>query len=180
MAHRYDDILAAGARLVAISIDSPQQNAALIEKLDLPFAVLSDPDRSAAIAPYDAVDHDDPREIARPAVMIIDTNGDEVFREVSDDFADRMTEDEIVAAIADLGASAAQQPAIETVDPQPGDNAMPVHAMPPYYRGAKFAAVAMNKRHPEIEDDVERFKAQLDRFLDAVKALKAKQESSAS
>lgn len=38
---------------MGISVDSPAQNAATVEKLRLPFPLLSDPEGTQAIRPYD-------------------------------------------------------------------------------------------------------------------------------
>lgn len=39
---RADDIAATGGRLVALSADAPEEHAAVIERLDLPFPILTD------------------------------------------------------------------------------------------------------------------------------------------
>ncbi len=146
----------------------------MVEKLRLPFPMLSDPDRSLAIRPYGVADEKDRRNIARPAYVIIDALGDETARLVSGDYADRPTEDELIATVRDLELDPIEAEAVSTGSAVPGPNAMPVHAMEPYYRGAKFAVTAMRMRHPEIADDAERYIAELDRYIGAVRALKGK------
>jgi hypothetical protein len=60
----------------------------------------------------------------------------------------------------------------------PGAMAMPFENLYPYYRGARFAAVAMSMRRPEIRDEVEPYLAQMDRYMENVKRLfKEKRES---
>lgn len=174
MAYRYDDFTAAGARLVAISVDAPQQNAALVEKLGLPFPVLSDPDRSGAIEPYGVADPRDPRKIARPAIFVIAPDRTEVYRHISGDFADRPTEDEILDAIRPLDLPATTPEALLLGPAEPGPRAMPISAMEPYYRGAKFAVIAMRMRHSELSDEAETYIAELDRFITAVRDLKVR------
>ena len=61
----------AGARVFAISVDPPGRNAAMVEKLSLPFPYLSDPDRSQAIIPYGVADEKDERKIARPSIVLV-------------------------------------------------------------------------------------------------------------
>ena len=90
MLHRR--FLEAGVRLYALSIDSPERNSAMVEKLSLPFPYLSDPDRTRAITPFGVADPKDERLISRPAVVIVTPAGEEGFRFVSRDFADRMAE----------------------------------------------------------------------------------------
>ena len=76
--------------MVGVSVDAPEQNAALVESLRLPFPVLSDPDRSLAVEPFGVADPNDERNIARPAMILVAPGGDEVFRFESRDFADRL------------------------------------------------------------------------------------------
>lgn len=48
-----------------------------------------------------------------------------------------------------------------------GDPAMPFEQLLPYYRGARFALLAIRARHPgdsAVADDVERYAAMLQRF----------------
>lgn len=155
-----------------ISVDTPQQHAALIEKLGLRFPMLSDPDRSRAIRPYGVADHKDARNIARPAFVIVTPQGDEVERRLSGDFADRPTEDELIAAVGKLGMAPVEAEPIALGPASPGPNAMPVAAMEPYYRGAKFAVTAMRLRHPELEEEAKRYIDELDRYIEAVRDLK--------
>ena len=44
----------------------------------------------------------------------------------------------------------------------------------PYCRGAKFAAKAMGMRHPEAKDDAARYIEQMDRYMEAVRTLRAR------
>lgn len=175
MAQRNDEFLAAGARIVGIAVDGPARNAAMIDKLQLPFAMLSDPDGEGALKPLDAWHPDTAHgDIGRPGVFVFDPDGTERFRQVARDFADRITEDELLAQVTDLDLPATDQPTLEHTEPQPGDQAMPVRALPPYCRGAKFAAKAMGMRHAEAKDDADRFVAQMDRYAAAVRELRAR------
>ena len=174
MANRYHEFLQAGTHIVGVSVDSPARNAALIEKLHLPFEMLSDPDGEGLLKAL-AVWHPDTArgDIARPAVFVIHPDGGEHFRQVSRDFADRITEDELLAHVSGLGLPPTGQPTLDHVDPQPGDDAMPVRALLPYARGAKFAAKAMGLRHPAAAEDSKRYVAQMDRYMEAVRKLRA-------
>ena len=71
----------------------PFRNAAMINKLKLPFPILSDPDRSGAIEPYGVADPKDKRNIARPAMFVIAPDREIVFSLVSRDYADRTYEE---------------------------------------------------------------------------------------
>ncbi len=148
----------------------------MIEKLSLPFPILSDPDRSAAIEPYGASHPTDPRNIAFPAVVIVSPAGEETWRWESRDFADRISEDTILDRLAPLDLPPTSQDPPVTVDPVPGAHAMPFAQLGAYLRGARFAAVALGGRHPAIAADSTDYVAELDRFLGAIKKLKASAE----
>ncbi len=169
MAMRHSDFTAAGAIVVGISVDSPQQNAAMVEKLGLPFPLLADPDRSGAIEPYGVADLRDPREIAIPTTVVVDPDGQEHWRRPSFDFADRPEEDEVLDVVQSLGLAATEQSPPAIVGPQPGSNAVSLRTLAAYYRGAKFAAIAMGRRFPEAKESAKAYAAQMDRYVEAVR-----------
>lgn len=145
----------------------------MVDKLRLPFPLLSDPDRSAMIEPLGVADPNDDREIARPAVILLRPGGEEAWRFESRDFADRIPEDALLeqARALDLPPTAQDEP--ETVDPQAGPKAMTLQQLPVYFRGARFAALAMGLRHrhlgDEIKDDSKAYVAEMDRFAEALR-----------
>ena len=157
--------------MVGVSVDAPEQNAALVESLRLPFPVLSDPDRSLAVEPFGVADPNDERNIARPAMILVAPGGDEVFRFESRDFADRLAEDAIIAELRNLELSPTTQDLPRRGTPVPGRTAMRFDQLYTYFRGARFAAVAMTRRRPEIEDEADVFVEQMDRYLENVKRL---------
>lgn len=171
MAFRHDEITGAGARVVGISIDSPGQHAAMVEKLRLPFPLLSDPDRSGAITPWGLADPNDRRRIALPAVAGVAPDGTEAFRFTSRDFADRPTEDWVVEALGRMNLPPTTQAPPELGPVEPGPNAMPAEFLLPYFRGARFAVVAMSRRHPETATDAETYIAEMDRYMESAKRL---------
>ncbi len=179
MALRYDEFLASGTRITAIDIDSPGQHAAMIEKLSLPFPFLSDPDRSKAITPFGLANPSDAREIAFPAIVLIGPDGAEKWRWVSRDFADRLPEDDVLEAVAALGLAPVQAEVVETISPEPGPHAAPLDVLSSYFRGAKFAALAMYLRmreFPEAKDAAKAesiaYGAEMDRYIEAIKVLR--------
>ena len=82
--------------MYGISVDSPEQNRALIEKLILPYSLLSDPDGDV-IKRYGVWDEEG--QIARPAIFAIDGGGVVRYVYVGQDFADRPGDDEVHAAL---------------------------------------------------------------------------------
>ncbi len=149
----------------------------MIDKLELPFPVLSDPDRSKAIEPYGVADPVHQRNIAIPATVVIGPDGEEKSRTVSRDFADRPMDDDIIAAVRALGLPATTQDTPKLGPSQPSPTAFKVEHMLPYYRGARFAAIAMGGRFPEAKDDATRYVSQLDRYSEAAKELYKRKHS---
>ncbi len=171
MAQRHDEYLDAGAVVAAIVRDTPQQNAAMVEKLQLPFPILSDPDRSKAIKPYLASDDGDPRDIATPTTVVIGPDGDEVWRHQSSDFADRPPEDGALEVVRAMDLDPTTQPPPTAGDPEPGPKAFRLEDLPHYYRGAKFGSVVAERRHPEIAGELAGFRDMLDRYVERVQTL---------
>lgn len=150
----------------------------MVEKLDLPFPLLSDPDRSQAIEPFGVSDTRDERNLATPAMILLAPGGEEVWRFVSRDFADRFPEDEVLDRARSLGVGVAEQEAPAPGRPDPGPRAMPLDGLPFYLRGARFAALAMGLRHghhdESIKDDSKAYVAEMDRYIEAVQELRAR------
>ena len=168
MAQLHPKFTAAGARLVGISVDEVGQNAAMVDKLGLPFPLLADPGGELAIKPYD-VWHED-ASIARPAVVIVAPDGSVALRRVSRDFADRPIEDGLLAAVQNLGLPATEQEAPTPGDPEPGKRAaVDLSWLPAYLRGAKFAVTAVGMRVPEAQQEAEVLKAEYDRYIEVLK-----------
>jgi hypothetical protein len=144
--------------------------------LDLPFPLLADPDRSAAIEPLGLADPKDPREIALPAMILVDADGEEAFRFVSRDYADRLAEDEVLEKVRQLGLGPTTQAAPTPGTSQPGERAMPLDGLPYYLRGARFAVAAFGFRHKDLDDalkeDSKAYVEEMDRYLEAVQALR--------
>jgi hypothetical protein len=169
---RHQQFLDAGVRTFAISIDSPERNAAMVAKLSLPFPFLSDPDRSLAIRPFGVADEKDERHIARPAVVVVTPRNEEVFRFVSRDFADRIPEDELLGTIQQLRLPPTYQHPPEPGAEEPGPRSLSPSNLRIYFRGARFAAQAMGLRHAhyaeEIKTDSKAYVAEMDRYTEAL------------
>jgi hypothetical protein len=162
--------------LFAISVDSPERNAAMVEKLKLPIPYLSDPDRSKAITPYGVADEKDDRHIARPALVVITPDREEAFRFVSRDFADRLPEDDVVMAVQKLGLPPTTQGPPLLGPTEPGPRSLSLGDLRIYFRGARFAALAMGLRHGHqaeaIKADSKAYVAEMDRYTDSLEWLR--------
>ncbi len=86
--------------MYGISVDRPEQNRAMVEKLVLPFSLLSDPDGTAARR-YGAWDEEG--RIARPAIFVVDRAGLVRYAYVGEDFADRPGDEPVLEALAAAG-----------------------------------------------------------------------------
>jgi len=63
---------AAGADVIAISVDKPEKSRELADKLKIPFAILSDVDHKIIDA-YDLYNAEG--KISKPATFVLDTKG---------------------------------------------------------------------------------------------------------
>jgi len=167
VALKHDEYLKAGAVVAAIDVDSPGQHAAMVVKLNLPFPMLSDPDRSLSIEPYGLMNREDPRDLGIPATVVIDPNGEEILRLVSRDFADRPFESVALEALRDLDLVPTEQPTPTVGDPAPGPRAMPFTDLRAYFRGAKFGSRAMGLR-TGATDEADQFGALMDHYIEDV------------
>lgn len=103
MQSRLNEIRAANAQVLAISVDSVETNKKLADALGLEFPVLAD-EQLEAIDAYD-LRHEaarmDGNDIARPAVFILDRNGVVQWRDLTDNWRVRVRPEGI---LKELGA----------------------------------------------------------------------------
>jgi peroxiredoxin len=88
----------AGLQVAAICVDTVGQNQAMVDKLLLPFPILSDPD-ATVIEPWGVLDAAE-KGIARPALFLVRADRSIAFEYVGLDFTDRPTDEELFAAAA--------------------------------------------------------------------------------
>lgn len=96
-----------GVRLVAISIDTPEESAGVVAKQKLPFSILSDREHKT-ISEYGLVHGHGggERDIAIPATIIVDRDGKIVWRHIAARVTDRPEASEVLrAARSSLGSS---------------------------------------------------------------------------
>lgn len=175
MADRHGDFLARGGRVYGLSADSAAQNSAVMEKLALPFPILSDPDRESAITPLGFADPGDPRSIALTAVAIIDPSGDVAFSRIGRDYADRPDEEELLEVLGRMGLPPTTQDPPEVGDAQPGESAVSVDDLAPYFRGAKFAVLALRRRFrdagSDFAADTKQYVQMVERYAEALRSV---------
>ncbi len=175
MAQRQAEFNEKGAKIYGLSADSPGQNSAVMEKLALPFAILSDGERDEAIRPLGFEDEDDVRQISRPGVAVVAPDGEVVYRYVGRDYADRPEEDILLSDLDKLGLPAIIQKRDEPGVIEPGEKAIPGEGLRFYFSGAKFANLALRRRHrdlgDEFQDDTKAYVQMIERYLEALSAV---------
>ena len=82
-------------QVAAICVDSVDQNRAMVEKLLLPFPILSDPDASV-IEPWGVLNAAE-KGIAKPALFLVRPDQSVAFTYVGEDFTDRPSDEELFA-----------------------------------------------------------------------------------
>ena len=172
MARRHGEFLNRGARLFGLSADTAPMNTAVVAKLALPFPILSDPDRSQAITPLGFADEGDPRQISRPGTVIVAPDGEIAYSVTGRDYADRPDEDVLLERLDELGLGEVTQEAPELGDIEPGPTAVAFEGMPAYFRGAKFAVLALRGRYRDqgegFRDDTKRYVQMVERYMEAL------------
>lgn len=169
MARDYAEYLMRGATIAALVIDAPRQNAAMVEKLALPFPVLSDPDGNGAIRALGA--WDDAGNMALPAIIVIAPDGVAAYRYMGVDFMDRPDDSDVLGALDALELAPITAP-IQTaphLPPAPGPRAMPLADLGVYMRGVRFAmqALAARARDPWDRGEAERSSRMAERYVAA-------------
>jgi len=162
------ELNAAGAMLAAISVDPPEAGAALVEKLCLPFPVLSDPDGAGAIQPYGTWNAE--QGIAFPAVVLVKPDGEEAFRRGSRDPADRAPDDELLAAARSLHLDPVEQQPPHPRNPLPGQKAFPLAGLEPFFRGVGSGAKNLGGRIEAAAEEAGLLAEEAERYAEAAHA----------
>ncbi len=87
--------------MIAISVDSPEENARVIEKLRLGFPILSDPKLKVIDAfGLRHVGGMMGQDISRPAVFILDESGKVLWKKLTDSYRIRVRPQELLQALS--------------------------------------------------------------------------------
>jgi peroxiredoxin len=99
LATNYDKYKAAGAEVIAITVDSPEKNKKISEKLNLAFPVLTDEGHKVidAYSILDASGH-----ISKAAVFILDQQGIVRWQYIADDYKIRPLDDLLLGELAKI------------------------------------------------------------------------------
>lgn len=143
-------IAAAGAEVVAISVDSEERNAAMFERWPTPHVrYVSDPGGETYLKPLGLFDPEERDGIALPSLLVLDADGNEVFGYRGHDFADRRDDDDVIEALEGLGLDAVEPvaggPVVDGVE-EHQKGAFTPKLFGPYFTGNKFGAIAIRSR----------------------------------
>ena len=158
-------------------MDPPDHNKAMVQKLDLPFPLLSDP-RGDVIKSLGLWNEEE--GVSEPAIVVLDRS-DTIRRLYSGgrDFSDRPPEDALFKVLDEVGTEgepekdepeirvSAEEAERETV--RPDKPALTLEELGPYYLGTHFAAVAMEKKlEGEAKEKVEGYQDLVDEYNAAI------------
>ena len=93
----WDRFAAEGVALAAIVVDPEQNNRAMVDKLLLPFPILSDAE-GRVIREWDVLNPAE-HDIAKPAIFGIRRSGRIAYRYVGEDYTDRPDDEELFAGL---------------------------------------------------------------------------------
>jgi hypothetical protein len=144
-----DRIHAAGGEVIAISVDDEERQAAMFSRWPTPnVQYVSDPRGETYLQALDLFDPEERGGIALPAMLVLDPDGNEVFGYRGRDFADRTHDEDVFAALEALDLGPIDPPSGGPVADVGIDQrgAFQPSMMVPYFRGNRFAAVAIGLR----------------------------------
>ena len=144
----------AGAEVIAISTDDEGRQAGMFARWPTPHVrYVADPGGETYLRPLDLYDPGERDGIGLPGMLVIAPDATVAYRYVGRDFADRTTDEEVLAAVDALGVPA--------IDPPPGGPVADVPAgldryfatdhLVPYFKGNRFGAVAIGGRLDDRE-----------------------------
>lgn len=154
----------------------------MVEKLALPFSLLSDPE--GELAKRCGVWNED-EGVAEPTVVVLDPSGKTRYAyNGGRDFSDRPAEDEVISALDEARESPrapAEEPEVQvsageaaerTVRPERPP--MPLESLKPYYTGAYFTSIALKKRVGHFGENeagrrIDEYRELTERYSEAVR-----------
>lgn len=156
LASEYDRMHAAGAELAAVSVDDEVRQAGMSRRWGFTHTrFVSDPGGETYLQPLELFDPVERDGIALPGMIIVDPDGNEVYRYQGRDFADRTNDDDIWATLDGLALQPVDPPAWKPDTDVPDD--LRGYFRPKdfgaYFRGNMFGAIAISRR---VGDDESR------------------------
>lgn len=150
----YGEFEKRGARIAGVSVDPPEHDKAMIEKLALPFPLLSDP--KSDLAKRCGLWNDE-ESVAVPAIMIVDRGGIVHYLYAGQNFTDRPGDEAVFGTLEELseagtgGSSTGESAEIRATAEEasestvrPNKPPMSLKKLIPHYRGG-----LLRHRRPE-------------------------------
>ena len=172
-----DRLHAAGGEIVAISVDEEVRQAGMFDRWPLPNVLfVSDPEGSKYLRPLGLFDPVERGGLGLPALLVLEPSGTEVFRYTGGDFADRVADEAMFAALEEL-----------KLDPNPAPAGGPIADIPEelrgyfrpvsytaYMNGSRTGSLALSRRvsDEEAKADLVAHTEQMQAALDAWASLK--------
>lgn len=158
-------------------MDQPSRNEAMVEKLDLPFPLLSDP-RGELIGSLSL--WNEKEGVSEPAIVVLDKSGTvQYLYSGGYDFSNRPSEEALLGeldGVSTRGEPEGGEPGIrvsaeeaenETV--RPDRSAITLDALQPYYLGTYFATLAMQmKLEGEAKEKVDSYQELVNEYNTAI------------
>ena len=184
LANELDEIHRLGREVVAIVVDPPERNSAFAARWGLPFPIHHDPGGLMYLQPLELWKPNERGGIALPALVVLAPNGSLAYQFRSRDFADRPTDDDLLATLAALERApiAAPPPWSSDAAPVEDPGALRTETFGPYFRGIRFGTIALSARMVDARDSDEAraMSAMAASFLDAWKTRRAHLENGES
>lgn len=183
---QYSQFTDRAAQIVGISVDAMDRNRAMIDKLRLPFHLLTDPD--GVLLQHVGIWNAEGK-IARPAIFVLDRAMAVRYQYVGEDYADRPGDAPVFAALDAARSTptsapmlseltlrvSAEQPAAQHKD---GRAPMTLAELGPYFRGSFSAAGALKRRFGvrgtfsrEALHEIDRYQGVVKHYQEALSAL---------
>lgn len=144
----------AGGEVIAVSTDDEVRQAGMFARWPTPHVrYVSDPGGERYLRPLELFDPEQRGGIGLPGLLVIDPGADVVYRYVGRDFADRTTDEEALTALERLGLDPVEPPdggPAREVPDDLGGFFVPADLVP-YFKGNRFAAVAIGGRLHDAE-----------------------------
>lgn len=171
-------------------MDTPPNNLAMVEKLLLPFPLLSDP-KGELIKLLGLWNEEE--NVAHPSIIVVDKSGTVRYVYTGEDFADRPGDEEIFEALDKLDQSmnpTPEEPAVRVIGSDTGSvgperPAQTLEKLVPYYRGVNFTTIALGKRFgswgrsgKDAIREVEKYQAMIRHYQNALnETMKLREEA---
>lgn len=152
LARRFEPFARLGAQVAAISVDPPEKSLDMVNKLLLPFPLLTDP-RGALTKRYGL--WDEKEGVSIPGTVLVDRTGEVGYSYTGKDYADRPDEEEILDALKHLKGEhkhGLASPEVEVAAANARDTVRPnrptmsLDQLIPYYQGVFSSSATLGER----------------------------------